>query len=123
MADKQALADAQNSLRTFTVKCLGQGAEGANEFKKARANRFVVMDRLQKLGAGLSQAQRADFPWFKEAYDKAMFEQYDHLWPEQFMAMVQLIMDKIEQGTSNYFSMWVHSETKRLFSEENTIRI
>ena len=35
LADKQALADAQNSVRTFTVKCLGQGAEGATELKKA----------------------------------------------------------------------------------------
>ena len=93
------------------------------ELKRARANRLAVMDRLQKLGAGLSPPQRADFPWFKEAYDKAMFELYDDLWPAQFMAMVQHILDKVESGTSNHFSMWLHSETKRVFSDENTIRI
>ena len=102
----------KKEMATFTPESLGYNVPNHQE-KKYRERRHTVLDRLSKLGQGLSSAQKIDFPWFKEAWDKAMLDRYGSEWGVLFASQVQHILDDISAGKTNAFSLMVHSETQR----------
>ena len=59
-------------------------------------------------------AQKADFAWFKEAWDDAMLEAHDSEWGHLFAMQVQNILDQITAGVTNAFSVMMHTETCRM---------
>ena len=67
---EQAL-EAKRAVKAFTLHDLGDGRAkgGGAECKK---NRAQVLDRLGRLGQGMSAAQRNDFLWFKDDWDNKM---------------------------------------------------
>ena len=66
---------------------------------KGRSKRFEVLDRLSRLGAGLSAGQRNDWPWFKEARDAAMVKVHQDTWAEQFSRWMQQVLGD-ERGSA-----------------------
>ena len=80
------------------------------------------MDKLSKLGQGLSPAQRVDFGWFKEAWDAWGLAQYEAEWGEMFASIVQNILQRITAGVTNAFSEHVYNETRRVL-EKPAIRL
>ena len=76
------------------------------------------MDRMAKLGAGLSPQQRNDWMWFKEAYDRKMHTEHGDGWVQLFVGWMQGVLNEINDGTPNAFSLFVHMETTRCFADE-----
>ena len=79
---------------------------------KARKNRFEVLDRLARIRAGLSAGQKNDWPWFKDAWDKNMVKEHGADWAQVFSEWIQGVLD---DERSNAFSIFVYSETCRVF--------
>ena len=116
---KQELAELENviecrqTMKRFTPDQLGQGkAKGGG--LAVRKLRFEVLDRMSKVGAGLSAAQRNEFAWFKEAWDSKMREEHDADWGSKFANWIQGILQDHENNVRNSFSLFVQSETQRV---------
>ena len=90
---------------------MGSGSANAGG-AKAKRNRFGVLDRLARIGAGLSAGQKNDWPWFKEAWDKEMVTQHGAKWASLFATWMQNVLD---DERSNAFSTFVYNETCRVF--------
>ena len=101
----------RHAIKTFTLDALGEGNAHAGG-PKARKNRFEVLDRLARIGAGLSAGQKNDWSWFKEAWDKEMVKQHGAKWASVFAKWMQNVL---EAECSNAFSTFVYNETSRVF--------
>ena len=109
--DMEGIRECKHAMKSFTLKELGEGSSNAGG-AKARARRFEVLDRIARLRAGLSPAQRNDWQWFKESWDQAMVNVHGPNWASVFAGWMQNVL---ENELSNAFSMFVHKETCRVF--------
>ena len=76
------------------------------------------MDRMAKLGTGLSPQQRNDWMWFREAYERTMHAEHGDGWVKLFVGWMQGVLNEINGGTPNAFSLFVHKEATRCFADE-----
>ena len=109
--------------RSYSVEDLGKGKTTQQDRKKAKKNRLTVLDKLSRVGAGLSPEQINDFAWFKESWDKANEELYGANWPEKFAEFMQAVYNSNDSGTPNTFSLFMHAETQRCLSHIPMLRI
>ena len=105
----------KNEMSTYTPEILGYNAANP-KLKTYRDKRHSVLDKLSRLGQGLHPAQRADFAWFKEAWDSTMLEYHGDQWGHVFAMHVQNILDEITNGVTNAFSVMVNAETRRMIA-------
>ena len=117
LADVEGALEAKHAIRAFAPKELGVGRPKGGGAQGAKT-RQQVLDRLARLGRGLSPAQRNEFGWWKEAWDERMLEQHGGEWPALFATWAQSIVEKHQGGEAAAFSAFVHSETQRVLSEE-----
>lgn len=111
MEDKENVAAARHSIKTYILPSLGQGlADGGGP--KCRNNLFEVLDRLARMTAGLSTGQKNDWTWFKSSWDQEVLTFYGEHWPAILSGWVQSVLD---DERSNAFSMFAHSGTLRVF--------
>ena len=61
------MLEAKHAVKQFSLEDLGKGAKLKRCLDVAKTRRWEVLDRLARLGQGLSPEQRNDFSWFKEA--------------------------------------------------------
>ena len=113
---EQAL-EAKRAVKAFSLYELGEGRPrgGGAEGKR---NRAQVLDRLARLGQGISPAQRNDFAWLKDAWDSKMLEEHAVRWPAVFAGWAQRLLHAHEEGDRTAFSVFLHNETQRCFGEE-----
>ena len=74
----ESICASRHAIRTFTLEALGEG-DGSAGGAKARKSRHEVLDRLARIGAGLSPGQENDWTWFKETWDTEMVKSMDLL--------------------------------------------
>ena len=86
--DLENIRASKHAIKTFTLESLGQGSLNAGG-AKAKARRLEVLDRLARMGSGLSPGQRNDWSWFKEAWDQAMVTEHKENWATTFSGWVQ----------------------------------
>ena len=102
----------KTEMATYTPEMLGHGVANARgEYKKRR---HAVLDKLSKLGQGISPSQQNDFAWFKHKWDETMLLEYGDQWGHVFATFVQHILNQINSGTTNAFSVMMHKETRRV---------
>ena len=116
------MLEAKHAINTFSLDELGKGSSRGGA-AAARKRRLEVLDRLARLGLGLSPAQKNDFSWFKEAWDARMLEEHGDSWPETFMGWMQGLWGKNEAGVGNAFSVFDHDETRRCFDGVLGLRV
>ena len=107
----ESVGACRHAIKSFTLDALGEGTDNAGGLK-ARKNRFEVLDRLARNGAGLSAGQKNDWPWFKEAWDKEMVRQHAANRASFFSRLMQNVLN---DECSNAFSKFVYNETNRVF--------
>ena len=112
LLEMENIRASKHAIKSFTLESLGKNDEKAGG-AKGRNRRFEVLDRLARMGAGLSPGQGNDWPWFKDAWDKAMLAQHGKNWAAVFSGWLQALLD--DEGKSNAFSLFVHNETCRVF--------
>ena len=117
IAEAEEVLEAKHALKSFTLEQLGAGKKncGGAAGKKKRGD---VLDRMARLGTGLSAPQRNDFAWFKDAWDTAMLVDHGAEWPRTFAEWMQRLLNDIPEGAGNAFSMFAHPETRRKFATE-----
>ena len=113
----EAVLEAKHAIKRFAPSDLGDGHPKAKG-EKGRKLRFEVLDRLSRLGTGLSPAQRNDWAWFRNSWDTKMVEIYKDKWAQTFCGWMQHCLDDIADGNCNAFSIFVHRETKEHFMNE-----
>ena len=118
LVDAEAILEAKHAARSFTIEDLGGGGRsgGGRSCGHAKKMRLELLDRLARIGQGLSGAQRNDFNWFKNAWDLKMSEEHGDAWPSVLAGWVQQILVDFEGGKRNAFSVFVRNETIRNFS-------
>ena len=81
--DAESTLEMKHAMKTFSLEDLGHGrSRGGGAAGKKR--RFEVLDRLSRVGQGLSGAQRNDFGWWKDKSDAKMPEEHWDDWPGIF---------------------------------------
>ena len=88
-----------------------------------RKRRDEVLDRLSRLGTGLSPPQRNDWIWFKEAWQAKMLDAHGENWVRIFAGWTQGVLDSLERGQANAFSIFVNSETQRCFISDDALEL
>ena len=111
MLEMEGIRECKHALKQFTLPDLGEGSINAGG-AKARDRRFEVLDRLRRMRAGLSPAQKNDWEWFKKTWDQEMVNQHGKNWAALFARWMQEVLD---DNRSNAFSLFVHNETNRVF--------
>ena len=106
----------RKALKRYAPESLGQGKSRSGG-AAARKLRFEVLDRMAKLGSGLSAPQSNDWPWFREAWDSKMSDLHADDWGGIFSGWMQHVLDDMANGVSNAFSEFVHAETVRNFKD------
>ena len=120
--DAEAVLEAKHAIKQYSLEELGKGrSRGGGVAAKKR--RWEVLDRLARLGQGLSPAQRNDFGWFKDAWDARMLQKHEGSWLETFMGWMQRLLGENEDGVANAFSVFVHRETRRCFDGVPALRV
>ena len=109
--EHENLAATRHAIKTYTLPSLGEGFADAGG-AKCRNNRFEVLDRLARMKTGLSAGQKNDWIWFRASWDQANLTFYGEHWATIFSGWVQGVLD---DERSNAFSVFVHSETMRVF--------
>ena len=122
MNDLENARAERHAMKTYTLEVLGDGkANGGGA--KSKTKRMEVLDRLARRNDGLSQAQRNDWSWFKDAWDLAMLNEHKENWPKIFAGWMKTLCDQLEDRSSNAFSVFVHSETTRVFNETAALQV
>ena len=111
------------ALKTFSVEDLGKGKTTKQALQKAKKARLTVLDRVSRLGAGLSPAQANDFQWFKENWDHVNETHLAAAWPEKFAELIQKVQDDITGGIADAFSKFIHAESARCLSDIPSLRL
>ena len=122
LANLETVMETKYAMKNYSLEELGKGRRNGGGVV-AKKRRWEVLDRLARLGQGLSAGQRNDFSWFKEAWDANMLQQYEEKWPEVFAGWVQQLLGKNEAGVGNAFSLFVHDETRRCFDGLPVLRV
>ena len=109
--EMESVSASRHALKTYTLEALGDGSVNAGG-AKGKKNRHEVLDRLARMRTGLSDAQKNDWQWFKEAWDQEMVKQHGRDWAKLFASWMQKTLDD-ERG--NAFSTFVYNESCRVF--------
>ena len=117
--DCENLIEIKHAMKTFTVESLGQGSSNGGG-ARGRTRRFEVLDRIARLGAGLSAPQKNDWVWFKDSWDLEMVREHAADWGSLFAGWMQAVL---ENKDSNAFSVFVHNETCRIFHASAALRV
>ena len=113
LIELESIAATRAQMKRYAPKALGQDCRKGGGVA-GRKTRFEVLDRVGKIGAGLSEAQKSDWLWFKESWDEAMLNAWGANWGGTFAAWIQGVLNNIESGTNNAFSLFVNNETRRV---------
>ena len=119
ISETEALKACKYVVKTYTVQALGDGTENGGGYK-GRILRWEVLDRLARLGSGLSDGQKNDWTWFKSSWDEAMLAEHHHVWPMIFVGFMQGVLD---DERTNAFSEFVYNETLRVFSSHAALSV
>ena len=120
--DAEGVLQAKHAIKRYSLEALGKGRKSGGGVV-AKKRRWEVLDRLARLGQGLSPAQRNDFTWLKDAWDARMLQEHGGIWPETFMGWTQRLLGENENGKANAFSVFDHNETRRCFDGALALRV
>ena len=112
----ESIAATRAAIKRYAPKALGQDSRSGGGVA-GRKMRFEVLDRLAKIGSGLSAPQKSDWSWFKESWGQAMLDAWGVNWGGTFASWIQGVLNDIESGANNSFSLFVNAETRRVLDK------
>ena len=113
--DMESLLECRSAVKRYTPEMLGQMSTKAAK-TQSRKLRLEILDRLARLGTGLSAAQRNDWEWFKDAWDEKMLAEHAANWGTLLLEWTNAVLRAFENGEASAFSVFVYNETLRCFS-------
>ena len=115
LLDMESLLECRAAVKRYTPEMLGQMSTKAAK-TQSRKLRLEILDRLARLGTGLSAAQRNDWEWFKDAWDEKMLAEHAANWGTLLLEWTNAVLRAFENGEASAFSVFVYNETVRCFS-------
>ena len=112
----ESILETRHAIKRYSPEALGQGKTRSGGVASRRL-RYEVLDKMAKLGCGLTAAQRNDWAWFREAWDEKMCEEHVQDCGGRFSGWMQKLLDDLSDGVANAFSVFMHDETVRHFSK------
>ena len=112
----ESILETRHAMKRYSPEALGQGKPRSGGVASRRL-RYEVLDKMAKLGCGLTPAQRNDWAWFREVWDEKMCEEHAQDWGGRFSGWMQKLLDDVSDGVANAFSVFMHDETMRHFSK------
>ena len=106
---------AKECIKTYDPYSLGKGKKKAGG-EQCRKERLGVLERVRLLG-GLSPEQGNDWDYFKVAWDRQMAEANGEDWADIFCEHIQHVLNELEAGKKNAFSVFMHNDTRRVLSD------
>ena len=82
LIEMEPIAATRAAIKRYAPRALGQDSRTGGGVA-GRKMRFEVLDRLAKIGVGLSAPQKSDWSWFKESWDEAMLVEWGVNWVER----------------------------------------
>ena len=122
VAEEEAILEAKHCVKQFRLAYLGDGVKACGG-AWGRNRREEVLDRMARLGTGLSPTQRNDWPWFKEAWEREMMQTHGEAWVRVFAGWLQGVLNELQNGSANAFSVFVHRETCRCFDDVPALHV
>ena len=122
IAEQEQLFEARHDVKQFSLQYLGDGDPNCGR-AQGRKNRHEVLDRMSRLGTGLSPEQRNDWAGFKNEWDDRMLLEHGAGWVRVFASWLQKVLDELDSGTAHAFSAFVHSETRRRLDNQPGLRV
>ena len=122
IVEAESLLEMRHAMKTFTLEDLGHGRSRGGG-AAGRKRRFEVLDRLSRVGQGLSGAQKNDFGWWKDKWDTKMLEEHGENWAGVFAEWAQGVLQDVEDGIGNAFSLFVNAETRRCFDGVRVLQV
>ena len=116
----ESILETRHAMKRYSPEALGQGKARSGGVA-ARRLRYEVLDKMAKLGTGLTPSQKNDWAWFREAWDEKMCDEHAQEWGGTFSQWMQKILDDLSDGVANAFSMFMYDETKQHFSKTPTL--
>ena len=116
LVDVKSTLHAKQHLRKFSPEELGKGRKNCGGIA-GKKNRLDVLQRMSRLGSGLSSPQALEFNWFCEKWDEAGVEDYGDTWPDTFSTWMQNVLDELDNAVPMAFSTFVYSETRRRLAD------
>ena len=115
-----ALAD---SVRTFTLPMLGEGAARGGG-AMAKRNRQEVLGLLAQ-DADFASQDAADWAWFRTQWDLRMAGLHDRSWGSEFAGIVQGLLLRIQNGEDDaaVLAAFMKSEMRRVLSDIQIVRL
>ena len=113
--DMESLLECRSAVKRYTPEMLGPMSTKAAK-TQSRKLRLEILDRLARLGTGLSAAQRNDWEWFKDAWDEKMLAEHAANWGSLLLEWINAVLRALENGEASAFSVFVYNETLRCFS-------
>ena len=112
----ESILETRHAMKRYSPEALGQGKARSGGVA-ARRLRDEVLDKMAKLGTGLTPSQKNAWAWFREAWEEQMCNEHAQEWGGTFSQWMQKILDDLSDGVANAFSMLMYEETKRHFSK------
>ena len=115
IAEREQICNVQDALLEVRLEVLGHGQPNCGGVK-CRKKREDVLNKMALLGSGLSEAQKHEWPWFKDHWERHMHDAHGDNWVATFAMSMQHVLDAhrgLPEG--NAFSQFVHDETRRCF--------
>ena len=122
IADEEHLCEARNAVKSFRLSYLGDEIRNCGGVN-GRKRRDEVLDRISKMGTGLSPSQKNEWAWFKEAWQGKMLAEHGEQWVRIFAGWMQEVLDSLARGQENVFSVFVHNETRRCFNSDVALEL
>ena len=111
----ECILETKHAIKRYSPEGLGLGNTCGGQ--AAMKLRYEVIDKMAKLGSGLTPAQKNEWAWFREAWGTRMREEHNTDWGGTFSQWMQHILDDITGGAFNAFSTFMHEGTIRIFSK------
>ena len=111
----------KHAVKTFSLVQLGDGNAKAGGVQ-GRKYRHDILDRLSRMRGyvGLSDEQKNDFSWWKDAWDEAMVKEHKEAWAKTFAGWMQGIL---ASTNPNEFSLFMYSETVRVLGGQAVLAV
>ena len=75
------------------------------------------------LGRACPQVRKNVWVWFKDSWDEAMLSEHGAEWGCVFAEYIQGVLERLDKGTTDAFSRFVHDESKRVLGMTPALRV
>ena len=115
----EAVVAAMSSEKVYSPEMLGQGKRKGGR-KEHKDNRYDTLERVRRIGK-LNADQCGQWDFFKTHWDRAQANVHGENWGKVFAEMIQGVLQRLLEGESDAFALFVKNETDRVLGDRGAL--